>query len=45
MTRQYDVGVDLWDFRPVLLAEVLARRRRTPHRGGTIGGARQTGSV
>ncbi len=28
LTRQYDVGVDVWDFRPVTLAEILARRRR-----------------
>jgi calcineurin-like phosphoesterase family protein len=28
MTKQYDVGVDVWDFRPVPLATVLARRRR-----------------
>jgi calcineurin-like phosphoesterase family protein len=27
-TRQYDVGVDVWDFRPVTLATILARRRR-----------------
>ena len=32
LTRQYDVGVDLWDFRPVTLATILARRRnRSPH--------------
>jgi calcineurin-like phosphoesterase family protein len=29
VTRQYDVGVDVWDFRPVTLAAVLARRRRS----------------
>ena len=28
MPRQYDVGVDAWDFRPVTLATILARRRR-----------------
>lgn len=28
VTRQYDVGVDVWDFRPVPLSAVLARRRR-----------------
>ena len=28
MTRQYDVGVDVWNFRPVTLAEIRARRRR-----------------
>lgn len=27
VTRQYDVGVDVWDFRPVDLATLLARRR------------------
>ncbi len=27
-TRQYDVGVDVFDFRPVTLATILARRRR-----------------
>ncbi|MCQ8783404.1 metallophosphoesterase family protein [Mangrovibrevibacter kandeliae] len=26
--RQYDLGVDAWDYRPVTLAEVLAKRRR-----------------
>jgi len=31
-TRQYDVGVDVWDFRPVQLATILARRRRTPRK-------------
>ena len=25
--RQYDVGVDVWDFRPVTLAAILASRR------------------
>jgi calcineurin-like phosphoesterase family protein len=28
-TRQYDVGVDVWDFRPVALATILGRRRRS----------------
>jgi calcineurin-like phosphoesterase family protein len=28
IARQYDVGVDVWDFRPVPLAAMLARRRR-----------------
>jgi calcineurin-like phosphoesterase family protein len=28
MTRQHDVGVDSWDFRPVSLAAIQARRRR-----------------
>ena len=27
--RQFDVGVDVWDFRPISLREILARRRRT----------------
>ncbi len=32
--RQYDVGVDVWDFRPVTLAAILGRRRRSaPSRG------------
>jgi calcineurin-like phosphoesterase family protein len=26
--RQVDVGVDAWDFQPVTLAQILARRRR-----------------
>ena len=26
-TRQYDVGVDVWDFRPVTLDEIKGRRR------------------
>ena len=26
--KQYDVGVDAWDFRPVTLEQILARRRR-----------------
>lgn len=31
--RQYDVGVDVWDFRPVTLATILGtRRRRVPSR-------------
>jgi calcineurin-like phosphoesterase family protein len=29
MTRQVDVGVDVWDFRPVTLEMIRARRRRT----------------
>ncbi|RVA66679.1 metallophosphoesterase, partial [Mesorhizobium sp. M7A.F.Ca.CA.001.08.2.1] len=28
MTRQHDVGVDAWDFRPVTFAAIQARRRR-----------------
>ena len=32
--RQYDVGVDVWDFRPVTLATILGtRRRRVLNRG------------
>jgi calcineurin-like phosphoesterase family protein len=27
-TRQYDVGVDMWDYRPVALATILGTRRR-----------------
>ena len=30
ITRQYDVGVDVWEFRPVALAAILTRRRRSP---------------
>ena len=30
ITRQYDVGVDVGDFRPVPLAAILVRRRRSP---------------
>ncbi|MFW6077054.1 MAG: metallophosphoesterase family protein [Hyphomicrobiales bacterium] len=26
LTRQYDVGVDVWDYRPVSLEHILARR-------------------
>lgn len=28
LTRQYDVGVDVWDFRPVALTEIHRPRRR-----------------
>jgi calcineurin-like phosphoesterase family protein len=28
MTRQVDVGVDVWDFRPIALGQIKARRRR-----------------
>ncbi len=28
LTRQFDVGVDVWGFRPVTVAELLASRRR-----------------
>jgi calcineurin-like phosphoesterase family protein len=27
--RQVDVGVDVWDFRPVTLAEIVARQKRS----------------
>jgi calcineurin-like phosphoesterase family protein len=27
LPRQFDVGVDVWDFRPVTLSEILHRRR------------------
>ena len=30
LPRQVDVGVDAWDFRPVTLPELLARRRPRP---------------
>ncbi len=33
MTRQYDVGVDVRDFRPVTLSELRADRRRTSTAG------------
>lgn len=40
ITRQYDVGVDVWDFRPVELAAILGRRRRgRPPRQAEPGGA------
>jgi calcineurin-like phosphoesterase family protein len=32
MTRQVDVGVDVWDFRPVTLDTIKARRRRPARR-------------
>lgn len=28
LTRQFDVGVDVWDFRPMTLADIMARPRR-----------------
>ncbi|SKA36293.1 metallophosphoesterase family protein [Consotaella salsifontis] len=31
-TRQYDVGVDVWDFRPVGFEEIVTRRRRAVSR-------------
>jgi calcineurin-like phosphoesterase family protein len=30
LPRQYDVGVDVFDYRPVTLAEILAKRARKP---------------
>jgi calcineurin-like phosphoesterase family protein len=30
LPRQVDVGVDLWDFRPITLAEIRTRFRRRP---------------
>jgi calcineurin-like phosphoesterase family protein len=32
LPRQFDVGVDVWDFRPVQLAEVLRSRKARPRR-------------
>jgi calcineurin-like phosphoesterase family protein len=34
LPRQFDVGVDVWDFRPVHLADIMARgaRAKEPHR-------------
>ena len=34
-TRQYDVGVDAWDFRPVTLAAIAVRRRGRGRRATT----------
>src|SRR5918997_1847277 len=31
--REYDVGVDAWDYQPVTLETVLGARRRMPARG------------
>jgi calcineurin-like phosphoesterase family protein len=45
MTRQYDVGVDLWDFRPVRLGAILTPRRRTAGLGRKMGPAGQGGSA
>lgn len=36
-TRQYDVGVDVWDFRPVTLNTLLHARGRTPGRASSRG--------
>jgi calcineurin-like phosphoesterase family protein len=38
MPRQFDVGVDAWDMRPVTLAEILASRptRKTPKKKGAV---------
>ena len=35
MTRQHDVGVDAWDFRPVTLPQIMGRRRRAVRRPPT----------
>jgi calcineurin-like phosphoesterase family protein len=35
MPRQYDVGVDAWDYRPVTLGTILAGSVRAPARKGT----------
>jgi calcineurin-like phosphoesterase family protein len=32
LPRQVDVGVDVWDFRPVALAEIAARRKHAKPR-------------
>lgn len=37
MTRQVDVGVDVFDFRPVRLAEITAPRRPRRRRSGATG--------
>ncbi len=34
-TRQYDVGVDAWDFRPVTLETIRATRRKRMPAGAT----------
>jgi calcineurin-like phosphoesterase family protein len=34
--RQYDVGVDVWEFRPVTLAVILGRRRRSVSRAAAL---------
>jgi calcineurin-like phosphoesterase family protein len=44
LTRQFDVGVDAWDFRPVLLAEIIGKAKtfaKSPEGGAT--GAAQYG--
>lgn len=35
LTRQVDVGVDVWDFRPVSLEQIRAHRRRRAAAAGT----------
>jgi len=40
LTRQVDVGVDVWDFRPVTLAAIRTAKR---HRGGLSPAARPAG--
>ena len=38
LPRQVDVGVDAWGFRPVALAELIARRPRPPVPSGALPG-------
>ena len=40
--RQYDVGVDVWDFRPVALATILGTRRRSVPSRGTASRSAET---
>ncbi len=40
--RQYDVGVDVWDFRPVALATILGTRRRSVSSRGTASRSAET---
>lgn len=37
LPRQFDVGVDLWDYRPVTLAAMLESRKRKVKSGGKSG--------
>jgi len=39
LPRQADVGVDVWEFRPVTLAQIRAARRRRAKAPATAGGA------
>ncbi len=38
ITRQYDVGVDVWNFQPVDLATIMGRRRRRARPAGRLAG-------